>query len=160
MSNLFKCNVQAEKSEEKKQQQTKPKYTFWTLGKYLHICKVVDPCFTSLKTLFRLLSWIFKCFLNSLSSSVCSKGIWKVVVKFQSSPQESFTADFEVKEYGRPFIPYIFLLLSFGVALDWFNDSFTLICQCCLVSKWNWHLWCRSSTWTPRKWPWTSKLRT
>uniref|UniRef100_H3DL28 Complement component c3a, duplicate 5 n=1 Tax=Tetraodon nigroviridis TaxID=99883 RepID=H3DL28_TETNG len=35
-------------------------------------------------------------------TEMVSTGIWKVVVKFQSSPQESFTADFEVKEYVLP----------------------------------------------------------
>ena len=34
---------------------------------------------------------------------ICSPGIWKVVAKFQSNPQQSFDAEFEVKEYGRRF---------------------------------------------------------
>lgn len=50
-------------------------------------------------------------------SSFPSKGIWKVLVKFQSNPQETFTADFEVKEYGRLFIEYTFVVCRF--VLDW-----------------------------------------
>ncbi len=33
---------------------------------------------------------------------IVSPGIWKVVAKFHSNPQESFSADFEVKEYVLP----------------------------------------------------------
>ncbi|KAK7161096.1 hypothetical protein R3I94_003929 [Phoxinus phoxinus] len=33
---------------------------------------------------------------------VASLGIWKVVTRFANTPQESFTADFEVKEYVLP----------------------------------------------------------
>lgn len=33
----------------------------------------------------------------------CSPGLWKIVAKFQSNPQQSFTAEFEVKEYGIAF---------------------------------------------------------
>lgn len=33
--------------------------------------------------------------------SVCSFGLWKIVAKFQNNPQESFSAQFEVKEYGE-----------------------------------------------------------
>lgn len=33
--------------------------------------------------------------------SVCSTGLWKIVAKFQNNPQQSFMAQFEVKEYGK-----------------------------------------------------------
>uniref|UniRef100_A0A671XRD4 Complement C3-like n=1 Tax=Sparus aurata TaxID=8175 RepID=A0A671XRD4_SPAAU len=33
---------------------------------------------------------------------VCSIGLWKVVAKFHSKPQQSFSAEFEVKEYVLP----------------------------------------------------------
>ncbi|XP_070782562.1 complement C3-like [Enoplosus armatus] len=33
---------------------------------------------------------------------IVSVGLWKVVVKFQSNPQQSFSAEFEVKEYVLP----------------------------------------------------------
>eukprot|EP00066_Takifugu_rubripes_P028718 XP_011617984.1 PREDICTED: complement C3-like isoform X1 [Takifugu rubripes] len=39
---------------------------------------------------------------NFKLTEIVSKGIWKVLVKFQSNPQETFTADFEVKEYVLP----------------------------------------------------------
>uniref|UniRef100_A0A8C7X9G7 Anaphylatoxin-like domain-containing protein n=1 Tax=Oryzias sinensis TaxID=183150 RepID=A0A8C7X9G7_9TELE len=32
---------------------------------------------------------------------IVSPGLWKIVAKFQSNPQESFSANFEVKEYGK-----------------------------------------------------------
>lgn len=32
---------------------------------------------------------------------VCSPGVWKVVAKFHSNPQQSYSAQFEVKEYGK-----------------------------------------------------------
>ncbi len=32
---------------------------------------------------------------------VRSPGIWKVVTLFSNTPQKTFTADFEVKEYGE-----------------------------------------------------------
>jgi len=30
-----------------------------------------------------------------------SLGMWKVVTQFANTPQKKFTADFEVKEYGK-----------------------------------------------------------
>uniref|UniRef100_A0A3P8VZ81 Complement C3-like n=1 Tax=Cynoglossus semilaevis TaxID=244447 RepID=A0A3P8VZ81_CYNSE len=33
---------------------------------------------------------------------ICSPGIWKLVAKFRSNPQQSYTAEFEVKEYVLP----------------------------------------------------------
>lgn len=33
--------------------------------------------------------------------SLCSFGLWKIVAKFQNNPQQSFSAQFEVKEYGE-----------------------------------------------------------
>lgn len=36
----------------------------------------------------------FMCVFNS-------PGLWKLVAKFHSNPQESFSAHFEVKEYGN-----------------------------------------------------------
>ncbi|XP_034545799.1 complement C3-like [Notolabrus celidotus] len=35
-------------------------------------------------------------------SEIVSPGLWKVLAKFQSSPQHSFSAEFEVKEYVLP----------------------------------------------------------
>uniref|UniRef100_A0A3B3C6W6 Uncharacterized protein n=1 Tax=Oryzias melastigma TaxID=30732 RepID=A0A3B3C6W6_ORYME len=35
-------------------------------------------------------------------NEIVSPGLWKIVVKFQSNPQESFSANFEVKEYVLP----------------------------------------------------------
>ncbi|XP_060949286.1 complement C3-like [Limanda limanda] len=35
-------------------------------------------------------------------AEIVSPGLWKVVAKFQSNPQESFSAEFEVKEYVLP----------------------------------------------------------
>uniref|UniRef100_A0A3P9IX87 Uncharacterized protein n=1 Tax=Oryzias latipes TaxID=8090 RepID=A0A3P9IX87_ORYLA len=35
-------------------------------------------------------------------NEIVSPGLWKIVAKFQSNPQESFSANFEVKEYVLP----------------------------------------------------------
>ncbi|TDH11171.1 hypothetical protein EPR50_G00057930 [Perca flavescens] len=35
-------------------------------------------------------------------AEIVSPGLWKVVAKFQSNPQESYSAEFEVKEYVLP----------------------------------------------------------
>uniref|UniRef100_A0A8C9X0E0 Complement C3-like n=1 Tax=Sander lucioperca TaxID=283035 RepID=A0A8C9X0E0_SANLU len=35
-------------------------------------------------------------------AEIVSPGLWKVVAKFQSNPQQSYTAEFEVKEYVLP----------------------------------------------------------
>uniref|UniRef100_A0A3P9H9V0 Macroglobulin domain-containing protein n=1 Tax=Oryzias latipes TaxID=8090 RepID=A0A3P9H9V0_ORYLA len=44
------------------------------------------------------------CKVSNLFDNVClySPGLWKIVAKFQSNPQESFSANFEVKEYVLP----------------------------------------------------------
>uniref|UniRef100_A0A8C6KL42 Complement component c3a, duplicate 5 n=1 Tax=Nothobranchius furzeri TaxID=105023 RepID=A0A8C6KL42_NOTFU len=34
-------------------------------------------------------------------SEIVSPGLWKVMARFQSNPQQSFSAEFEVKEYGK-----------------------------------------------------------
>uniref|UniRef100_A0A8C7XKP5 Anaphylatoxin-like domain-containing protein n=1 Tax=Oryzias sinensis TaxID=183150 RepID=A0A8C7XKP5_9TELE len=41
---------------------------------------------------------------SNLLDAVClySPGLWKIVAKFQSNPQESFSANYEVKEYVHP----------------------------------------------------------
>uniref|UniRef100_A0A3B3I5E3 Anaphylatoxin-like domain-containing protein n=1 Tax=Oryzias latipes TaxID=8090 RepID=A0A3B3I5E3_ORYLA len=53
---------------------------------------------------------------------LCSPGLWEIVAKFQSNPQESFSANFEVKEYVLPsFEVKLFSLRSF-----FYIDSETL----------------------------------
>ena len=34
---------------------------------------------------------------------ICSTGMWKVVAAFQNSKQNNYSAEFEVKEYGKTF---------------------------------------------------------
>ncbi len=36
--------------------------------------------------------------------SMCSPGLWKVVAKFHSNQNQSYSAEFEVKEYGKSLI--------------------------------------------------------
>ena len=54
-------------------------------------------------------AWPSKAFLICVRVFVCvhacSPGLWKVVAKFHSNPQESFSAEFEVKEYGESLLP-------------------------------------------------------
>uniref|UniRef100_A0A8C9WWG2 Anaphylatoxin-like domain-containing protein n=1 Tax=Sander lucioperca TaxID=283035 RepID=A0A8C9WWG2_SANLU len=45
-------------------------------------------------------------------------GLWKVVAKFQSNPQQSYFAEFEVKEYGEPHDLHFYLLYLFGQEVD------------------------------------------
>ncbi|XP_057700518.1 complement C3-like [Corythoichthys intestinalis] len=53
---------------------------------------------------------------NYKLAEVVSPGLWKIVAKFQSHPQQSFTAQFEVKEYVLPsfevkllpFVPFFY----------------------------------------------------
>uniref|UniRef100_A0A665VZJ5 Complement C3-like n=1 Tax=Echeneis naucrates TaxID=173247 RepID=A0A665VZJ5_ECHNA len=65
------------------------------------------------KTLYtpnsRVLYRIFSQFVLLISDNfvlacmcLCSTGLWKLVAKFHSNPQESFSAEFEVKEYVLP----------------------------------------------------------
>uniref|UniRef100_A0A8C5NDJ3 Complement C3-like n=1 Tax=Gouania willdenowi TaxID=441366 RepID=A0A8C5NDJ3_GOUWI len=47
----------------------------------------------------------FKFLLNEsfvLSVFLCSRGVWKLVARFQTNPQQSFYSNFEVKEYVLP----------------------------------------------------------
>ena len=48
---------------------------------------------------------------------VCSPGLWKVVTRFHSNPQQSFSAEFEVKEYGKS--PLFALLFKTHTNLVW-----------------------------------------
>ncbi|KAM9318794.1 LOW QUALITY PROTEIN: complement C3-like, partial [Pholidichthys leucotaenia] len=41
-------------------------------------------------------------FSGQESGSSLSLGVWKIVAKFTSNPQQSYSANFEVKEYGLP----------------------------------------------------------
>ena len=34
---------------------------------------------------------------------ICSDGVWKVVATFQNNKQHNYSAEFEVKEYGKTF---------------------------------------------------------
>lgn len=36
-----------------------------------------------------------------VSVTVCSIGVWKILAKFSNNPQQTFSAAFEVKEYGN-----------------------------------------------------------
>ncbi|XP_078794520.1 complement C3-like [Oryzias latipes] len=55
-------------------------------------------------------------------NEIVSPGLWEIVAKFQSNPQESFSANFEVKEYVLPsFEVKLFSLRSF-----FYIDSETL----------------------------------
>lgn len=48
-------------------------------------------------------SIFFHLYYEPLFVCVCvwSLGLWKVVAKFHSNPQQSYSAEFEVKEYGE-----------------------------------------------------------
>ena len=58
----------------------------------------------SLKMLwiFEWLTWLLEYVF--LCVSAFSPGLWKVVAKFHSNPQQSYSAEFEVKEYGQSLI--------------------------------------------------------
>lgn len=76
--------------------------------------------------------WVFHFFawlLKYVFLSVFSPGLWKVVAKFHSNPQQSYTAEFEVKEYGKSFITWIFIYNLHNIQclftwLDTQNNSF------------------------------------
>lgn len=52
-----------------------------------------------------LISFMFSCIHKAETMknlfSFSSLGTWKVVAKYQNSPNESFSTQFEIKEYGR-----------------------------------------------------------
>lgn len=101
----------------KHEKREKPKYTLEYWANIYKFIRLSFPALHQQRPIFLYTSWIFNPFLNYLSLSFPSKGIWKVLVKFQSNPQETFTADFEVKEYGRLFIAYTLVVCRF--VLDW-----------------------------------------
>ena len=47
---------------------------------------------------------------------ICSDGVWKVVASFQNEKQHNYSAEFEVKEYGKTFtIVKYFRLIWFNI---------------------------------------------
>lgn len=90
----------------------------------------------------------------------CSPGVWKVVAKFQNNPQESFAAEFEVKEYGIAFILCQEMARKLESAPPWaWQGCVLLILQFCQVLKWNWNPRVPFFMSTVKTWSSTSKLR-
>lgn len=59
---------------------------------------------------------------------VCSLGVWKVVAKFHSNPQQSFSAEFEVKEYGKSLIPFDIKAIKLWNPFDSVEWTFSMFC--------------------------------
>uniref|UniRef100_A0A8D3BWM3 Complement component c3a, duplicate 5 n=1 Tax=Scophthalmus maximus TaxID=52904 RepID=A0A8D3BWM3_SCOMX len=64
------------------------------------------------------------CVCVCVCAHACSPGLWKVVAKFHSNPQQSFSAEFEVKEYVLPSFEVILTPVSSFFYVD--SPEFTV----------------------------------